>query len=64
MAAPAENDPTVTAGGQATRVVLAPEKFKGSLAAAEVAAALAAGMHDVLAELINHPGRGGRTRPA
>ena len=31
-----------------TRVVLAPDKFKGSLTAAEVAKALAAGMQDVL----------------
>jgi glycerate kinase len=31
-----------------TRVVLAPDKFKGSLTAAEVAEALAAGMQDVL----------------
>jgi hypothetical protein len=30
MAATAENDPTVTAGGQVTRVVPAPDKFKGS----------------------------------
>ncbi len=35
-------------GGHATRVVLAPDKFKGSLTAAEVAQALAAGMLDVL----------------
>ena len=35
-------------GGHATRVVLAPDKFKGSLTAAEVAEALAAGMLDVL----------------
>jgi glycerate 2-kinase len=34
-----------------TRVVLAPDKFKGSLTAAEVAEALAAGMHDVLSGL-------------
>ena len=35
-------------GGHATRVVLAPDKFKGSLTAAEVAAALAAGLLDVV----------------
>ena len=35
-------------GGHATRVVLAPDKFKGSLTAAAVAEALAAGMLDVL----------------
>ena len=34
-----------------TRVVLAPDKFKGSLTAAEVAEALAAGMRDVRPEL-------------
>ncbi|HJY46191.1 MAG TPA: glycerate kinase [Propionibacteriaceae bacterium] len=34
-----------------TRVVLAPDKFKGSLTAAEVAEALAAGMQDVLSGL-------------
>jgi glycerate kinase len=38
----------VSRGGHATRVVLAPDKFKGSLTAAEVAEALAAGMLDVL----------------
>ena len=38
----------MTERGQATRVVLAPDKFKGSLTAAEVAEALAAGMQDVL----------------
>jgi glycerate 2-kinase len=38
----------VRKGGQVTRVVLAPDKFKGSLTAAEVADALAAGMLDVL----------------
>jgi glycerate 2-kinase len=38
----------VSKGGHATRVVLAPDKFKGSLTAAEVAAALAAGMLDVV----------------
>ena len=31
-----------------TRVVLAPDKFKGSLTAAEVAEALSAGMLDVV----------------
>jgi glycerate 2-kinase len=36
-------------GGRPTRVVLAPDKFKGSLTASEVADALAAGMRDVLA---------------
>ena len=35
----------------ATRVVLAPDKFKGSLTAAEVAAAVAAGLVDVLPQL-------------
>lgn len=35
-------------GGHATRVVLAADKFKGSLTAAEVGEALAAGMLDVL----------------
>jgi glycerate 2-kinase len=35
-------------GAEITRVVLAPDKFKGSLTAAEVAEALAAGMQDVL----------------
>ena len=34
-----------------TRVVLAPDKFKGSLTAVEVAEALAAGMHDALPTL-------------
>ena len=38
----------MTERGQATRVVLAPDKFKGSLTAAEVAEALAVGMQDVL----------------
>ena len=38
-------------GGHVTRVVLAPDKFKGSLTAAEVAAAVAAGMLDVLPDL-------------
>jgi glycerate kinase len=38
----------VSKGGHATRVVLAPDKFKGSLTAAEVAAAVAAGMLDVV----------------
>lgn len=38
----------MTERGQTTRVVLAPDKFKGSLTAAEVAEALAAGMQDVL----------------
>jgi glycerate 2-kinase len=37
--------------GHATRAVLAPDKFKGSLTAAEVAEALAAGMVDVLPHL-------------
>jgi glycerate kinase len=36
----------LTEKGHATRVVLAPDKFKGSLTAAEVAAALATGIHD------------------
>jgi glycerate 2-kinase len=38
----------VSKGGRATRVVLAPDKFKGSLTAAAVAEALAVGMLDVL----------------
>jgi glycerate kinase len=38
----------VSKGGHGTRVVLAPDKFKGSLTAAEVAAAVAAGMLDVV----------------
>jgi glycerate 2-kinase len=41
----------VRKGGDVTRVVLAPDKFKGSLTAAEVAEALAAGMLDVLPRL-------------
>jgi glycerate kinase len=41
----------MTERGHATRVVLAPDKFKGSLTAAEVAEALAAGMVDVLTQL-------------
>ncbi len=41
----------MTETGRATRVVLAPDKFKGSLTAAEVAEALAAGMVDVLPQL-------------
>ena len=41
----------MTERGRATRVVLAPDKFKGSLTAAEVAEALAAGMVDVLPQL-------------
>jgi glycerate kinase len=38
----------VNTGGRASRIVIAPDKFKGSLTAAEVAEALAAGMRDVL----------------
>ena len=41
----------MTESGHATRVVLAPDKFKGSLTAAEVAAAVAAGMVDVVPQL-------------
>jgi glycerate 2-kinase len=41
----------MTERGRATRVVLAPDKFKGSLTAAEVAEALATGMVDVLPQL-------------
>jgi glycerate kinase len=37
--------------GHARRVVLAPDKFKGSLTAAEVAEALAAGLVDILPQL-------------
>jgi glycerate 2-kinase len=38
----------VSKGGHATRVVLAPDKFKGSLTAAEVAGTLAVGMLEVM----------------
>jgi glycerate kinase len=38
-------------GGRPRRVVLAPDKFKGSLTASEVAYAVAAGMRDALPEL-------------
>jgi glycerate kinase len=41
----------MTESGHTTRVVLAPDKFKGSLTAAEVAAAVAAGLVDVLPQL-------------
>ncbi|HEX3205898.1 MAG TPA: glycerate kinase, partial [Propionibacteriaceae bacterium] len=41
----------MTERGRATRVVLAPDKFKGSLTAAEVAEALAAGLVEVLPQL-------------
>ena len=41
----------MTERGHATRVVLAPDKFKGSLTAAEVADALAAGLLDLLSGL-------------
>ena len=41
----------MTEGGHATRVVLAPDKFKGSLTAIEVAEALAAGLRDALSGL-------------
>ncbi len=41
----------MTERGHATRVVLAPDKFKGSLTAAEVAEALAAGLVDILPQL-------------
>jgi len=41
----------MTESGHAVRVVLAPDKFKGSLTAAEVAAAVAAGLVDVLPQL-------------
>ena len=41
----------MTESGHAARVVLAPDKFKGSLTAAEVAAAVAAGLVDVLPQL-------------
>jgi glycerate 2-kinase len=44
VVAAGEGDPVVSEG---TRVVLAPDKFKGSLTAAEVADSLAAGMLDV-----------------
>jgi len=38
-------------GGRPRRVVLAPDKFKGSLTASEVADAVAAGIRDSLPEL-------------
>ena len=41
----------MTERGHAARVVLAPDKFKGSLTAAEVAEALAAGLVDILPQL-------------
>jgi Glycerate kinase family len=41
----------MTERGHATHVLLAPDKFKGSLTAAEVAEALAAGMAEVLPQL-------------
>jgi glycerate 2-kinase len=41
----------VSKGGRATRVVLAPDKFKGSLTAAAVAEALAVGVLDVFSGL-------------
>jgi glycerate 2-kinase len=41
----------VTESGQKQRVVLASDKFKGSLTATEVAEALAAGMRNVLPRL-------------
>jgi glycerate 2-kinase len=41
----------MTERGHARRVVLAPDKFKGSLTAAEVAEALAAGLVDILPQL-------------
>jgi glycerate kinase len=41
----------MTERGHATRVLLAPDKFKGSLTAAAVAEALAAGMAEVLPQL-------------
>jgi glycerate kinase len=46
--AAAEGDPVVTESGHKGRVVLASDKFKGSLTATEVAQALAAGLQDVL----------------
>ena len=41
----------MTERGHATQVLLAPDKFKGSLTAAEVAEALAAGKAEVLPQL-------------
>jgi glycerate 2-kinase len=49
--AAAESDPVVTESGHKVRVVLASDKFKGSLSATEVAEALAAGMRNVLPQL-------------
>jgi glycerate kinase len=54
MAAPGEGDvgrEQMNKSGIASRVVLAPDKFKGSLTAAAVGEALAAGMKDVLPAL-------------
>jgi glycerate 2-kinase len=54
MAAPGEGDvgrEQMSKSGTASRVVLAPDKFKGSLTAAAVGEALAAGMQDVLPAL-------------
>jgi glycerate 2-kinase len=49
--ASAEGDFVVSTSGHTPRVVIASDKFKGSLTAAEVAQALAAGMLDVLPRL-------------
>jgi glycerate kinase len=49
--ASAEGDFVVSTSGHAPRVVIASDKFKGSLTATEVAQALAAGMLDVLPRL-------------
>jgi glycerate 2-kinase len=49
--ASAEGDFVVSTGGHTPRVVIASDKFKGSLTALEVAQALAAGMLDVLPRL-------------
>src|SRR5690606_27267771 len=45
---PARRRPVDTGGALAMRVVVAPDKFKGSLTAVEAAEARAAGVHDVL----------------
>jgi glycerate kinase len=49
--ASAEGDLVVSTSGHTTRVLIASDKFKGSLTATEVTQALAAGMLDVLPQL-------------
>ena len=51
LVAAAESDSVVTESGHKGRVVLASDKFKGSMAAQEVAEALADGMRNVLQQL-------------